>query len=91
MTGSFRVRYHTHLFDFASVYGPLGEGFIHVHHSVPIGTIKEEYKIDPKTDLTPVCPNCHAMIHRAEPPLGVEELRNHVHQTGASSAGSTYD
>jgi 5-methylcytosine-specific restriction enzyme A len=65
-------------FDFSRVYGGLGEGYIHVHHVVPIGKIGKEYKIDPFTDLIPVCPNCHAMIHRAEPPLTVEQLRNHV-------------
>ena len=69
-------------FDFARVYGTLGEGFIHVHHVVPIGKIGERYQIDPMADLIPVCPNCHAMIHRTEPPLTVEQLRNHIHERG---------
>jgi 5-methylcytosine-specific restriction enzyme A len=68
-------------FNFATVYGNLGEGFIHVHHIVPIGEIGKEYKIDPVKDLIPVCPNCHAMIHRTEPALLVEQLRNHLHET----------
>ena len=42
----------------------LGKGFIHVHHIVPIHTIGKGYKVDPSTDLVPVCPNCHAMLHR---------------------------
>lgn len=63
-------------FDFVSVYGSLGAGFIHVHHVVPIGESGEEYEIDPKKDLRPICPNCHAMIHRTEPPLTVEQLRS---------------
>ena len=67
-------------FDFARVYGDLGEGFIHVHHVVPIGKIGKEYKIDPIEDLIPICPNCHAMIHRAEPPLTVEQLRQHINE-----------
>jgi 5-methylcytosine-specific restriction enzyme A len=65
-------------FDFAGVYGDLGRGYIHVHHVVPIGKIRKEYKIDPIADLVPVCPNCHAMIHRTEPPLTVEQLRHHI-------------
>jgi 5-methylcytosine-specific restriction protein A len=67
-------------FDFSRVYGSLGEGFIHVHHIIPIGQIGEQYEINPITDLVPVCPNCHAMIHRMEPPLTIEELRKHIHE-----------
>ena len=55
-------------FNFAKAYGALGDGFIHVHHIVPIGEIGKQYEIDPKKDLIPVCPNCHAMIHHVEPP-----------------------
>lgn len=50
--------------DFRDKYGDLGEGFIHVHHLVPIHSIGKEYKIDYKNDLIPVCPNCHAMLHK---------------------------
>ena len=65
-------------FDFVRIYGAFGEGFIHVHHVVPIGKIGKEYTIDPIADLVPVCPNCHAMIHRVEPPVTVEQLRSHI-------------
>lgn len=61
--------------DFSERYGPLGTGFIHVHHRVPIASIGTEYSVDPISDLVPVCPNCHAMLHRHEPPLKIEELR----------------
>lgn len=50
--------------DFAKKYGQIGEGFIHVHHIVPLSTIGEDYIVDPVNDLIPVCPNCHAMLHR---------------------------
>lgn len=68
-------------FDFEDAFGDLGSGFIHVHHIVPIGSIRDEYEVDPITDLVPVCPNCHAMIHRVEPPLTVEQLREHLAKT----------
>lgn len=51
-------------FDFYKTYGELGKGFIEVHHIIPISTIGQSYKIDPINDLRPVCPNCHAMLHR---------------------------
>jgi len=62
-------------FNFETAYGPLGEHFIHVHHIVPIGAVGNEYSVDPAKDLIPVCPNCHAMIHRVNPPLTIEQLR----------------
>lgn len=63
-------------FNFGDIFGELGEGFIHVHHLVPISERDEEYEIDPIHDLRPVCPNCHAMLHRESPPLSIDELRN---------------
>ena len=32
--------------------------------------------LDPINDLIPVCPNCHAMLHRRIPPYTPEELKN---------------
>ncbi len=62
-------------FDFKERYGALGEGFIHVHHVVPLADIGEEYQVDPIKDLSPVCPNCHAMLHKRQPPYSVDELK----------------
>ena len=50
--------------NFGDEYGSVGEGFIHVHHLRPLYTIKHDYVVNYKKDLIPVCPNCHAMIHR---------------------------
>ena len=61
--------------NFKNVYGQLGEGFIHVHHLTPLSKIGKEYKLDPIEHLRPVCPNCHAMIHRSKPELTIEELK----------------
>lgn len=62
-------------FDFEQKYGTLGKGFIHVHHIVPVSELGPDYKINPQTDLVPVCPNCHAMIHKRNPPYMVDELK----------------
>lgn len=51
-------------FDFEKIYGQLGKDFIHVHHIIPLSKIDSTYRIDYKNDLIPICPNCHAMIHR---------------------------
>jgi 5-methylcytosine-specific restriction protein A len=61
--------------SFSERYGDLGEGFIHVHHLTPISMIGESYSLDPIEDLRPVCANCHAMLHRQDPPLSIEHLR----------------
>jgi 5-methylcytosine-specific restriction protein A len=62
-------------FDFVKFYGDLGKDFIHVHHVKPISEIGEEYCVDPIKDLLPVCPNCHAMMHRRKPCCSPEEVR----------------
>jgi len=61
-------------FDFGIQFGKIGEGFIHVHHIVPVSQIGEEYEIDPITDLRPLCANCHAMIHAKWPPFTITEI-----------------
>ncbi|HEY6320259.1 MAG TPA: HNH endonuclease [Thermoanaerobaculia bacterium] len=60
---------------FEDRYGSLGAGFIHVHHIVPISELGPGYMLNPIEDLRPVCPNCHAMLHRQRPPLSIEALR----------------
>lgn len=64
--------------SFGETYGEFAEGFIHVHHIKKLSEIKEEYKVDAENDLRPVCPNCHAMLHRKLDDgsfLSIEELR----------------
>lgn len=63
--------------NFEEKYGEIGRNFIHVHHIVPISTIGQEYQIDPEKDLVPVCPNCHAMLHKGQNGnvLTVQELK----------------
>lgn len=61
-------------FNFYHYYGYLGDGFIHIHHIVPVSEIGGRYIIDPENDLMPVCPNCHSMLHRRKPALMPKEL-----------------
>ncbi|WP_236721413.1 HNH endonuclease [Trichormus sp. NMC-1] len=63
-------------FNFEKKYGEIGQGFIHVHHLIPLSEIDQEYEVDPIKDLRPVCPNCHAMIHRKNPPYTIEQIKN---------------
>lgn len=63
-------------FNFEKKYGDIGKEYIHVHHLNQISNIGRVYEIDPINDLRPVCPNCHAMLHRKNPPYEIEELRN---------------
>lgn len=60
--------------NFENLYGQIGKEFIHVHHTKEISSVGQEYEINPKTDLVPVCPNCHAMLHRKKPAYKISEL-----------------
>lgn len=67
-------------FSFGAVYGQVGEGYIHVHHLRPLSEIRGEYVVDPVEDLRPVCPNCHAVLHRRIPAYSIEEVRSFLRQ-----------
>lgn len=78
-------------FNFEARYGEAAAGYIQVHHIVPIAKIGKEYRLDPVTDLQPVCPNCHAVIHRREPPFSIDEVRQMLeldHENADESGGS---
>lgn len=72
------------LFDFAQTFGSIGQGFIHVHHITPISSRGGEYQVNPLKDLIPLCPNCHAMVHRRNPPYSIEELKT-IYQSNMNS------
>lgn len=66
-------------FDFEKTYGVVGMDFIHVHHLKPLSEIGESYEVNPVDDLRPVCPNCHAIIHkRKNPPFTIEEVQDFI-------------
>lgn len=68
-------------FNFQEKFGELGQSFIHVHHVIDISTIGKEYSVDPKADLIPVCPNCHAMLHKKKPAYTVSELKEIINKS----------
>jgi hypothetical protein len=63
---------------FEQEFGDVGKGYINVHHISPLSTSGAR-DTHPVNDLCPVCPNCHAMLHRGESivgrPYSIEELR----------------
>ena len=59
-------------YNFENQFGPVGQGYIHVHHVVPLANVNAEYVVDPIKDLRPVCPNCHAMLHKSD--LSIDDL-----------------
>lgn len=60
--------------DLVSVYGEVARGYIQVHHLRPLSEVGEQYEVNPYTDLIPVCPNCHAMLHQCQPAYTPDEL-----------------
>lgn len=65
-------------FNFRNFYGAAGEGVIEVHHLVPVHLMTEASVVDPRTELVPLCSNCHTLVHRIDPPYTLTELRDFV-------------
>lgn len=66
-------------FDFEKTYGDRGKGYIEIHHINPLSQVDSEHPVNPKTDLIPVCSNCHRMIHRKkENVLSISEIKTMV-------------
>lgn len=67
-------------FDFYATYGEIGRNFIHIHHLKPLSELggEKEVAVD---DLRPVCPNCHAMLHRKKKGVySISELKKKMRQ-----------
>lgn len=73
--------------ELSGMYGEIAAGLIHVHHLKPISAMGQEYKVDPTRDLIPICPNCHAVAHRRDPPLSPKEIRNLLRKRRGNGAG----
>lgn len=70
-------------FDFEKTYGELGRRYIQVHHKIPVSKMGPGYKVNPLTDMIPVCANCHAMLHRTDPPVDPEKLKEIIRKQSA--------
>jgi 5-methylcytosine-specific restriction protein A len=75
-------------FRFGEKYGGIGDGYVEVHHLTPVSLMNGGARVNPMTDLVPVCANCHAMLHRQSPPLAVEDLRAQIRQPTPVIPGS---
>lgn len=63
-------------FNFEKAYGHLGESFIEAHHLTPLAELEGSVVfLNPKSDFSVLCSNCHRMIHRSEFVNKVEEFR----------------
>jgi len=66
-------------FDFYSVYGEIGKGFIEIHHKKPLFQYEDEdtnlFLNEAIIRVAPLCSNCHRIIHRnRNSVLEVEDL-----------------
>lgn len=61
--------------EMSEVYGPEMKGYIHVHHIEPLAKCGVRHVVDPVRDLRPICPNCHAFLHHADPPISIGRAR----------------
>ena len=75
-------------FNFEDFYGDsIGKGFIEIHHTKPIFKYEDEDLENTLTNaiknLTPVCSNCHRMIHRNwNKPLEIQMLIENINTHG---------
>ncbi len=56
-------------------YQGLDRDVIHVHHLRPLSDIRGDYRVNPRTDLIPICPLCHAVVHSRIPAYTPDEVR----------------
>lgn len=68
-------------------YGPLASGYVEIHHLIPVSSMDGPATVDPRTDLVPLCANCHRMAHRKWPPYTPTELRASISHQNPSTAG----
>jgi len=75
-------------FNFTDFYGAeIGGNFIEIHHVKPIFQYEDQNLVvtirDAVQNLTPVCSNCHRMIHRNwSKPLEIQVLINGINTNG---------
>lgn len=53
--------------DPRATYGMAHGAVLEVHHLQPLSSLNEPRIYDPQTDLVPLCPNCHRVVHTKRP------------------------
>ena len=62
-------------FDFETFYGPRASECAIVHHLKPFTTNNNKQRKTTVKDVRVVCANCHYVIHRTNPPMSVNKMR----------------
>lgn len=65
-------------FNFEKFYGAVGEGIVEIHHLEPVHLMEKVRIVDPRTELVPLCSNCHTLVHKIDPPYTMSELQHFV-------------
>lgn len=56
------------------IYGVEPKTLIHIHHLTPVSEMGGSKTVNPRTDLVPLCPNCHNFAHKRNPPYTPDEI-----------------
>lgn len=73
-------------FDAGQIYGSEFDGWIHVHHVIALSEIGSEHTTIVETDLIPVCPNCHMVLHaKKDGVYSPEEVREMIKNNGGNN------
>ena len=67
-------------------YGSIGHEYIHVHHIIPVSRMGEVRVVNPHSELIPVCPNCHYMLHASDPPIEPSKLKEIIAGDGLQNS-----
>ena len=66
-------------FNFETLYGEAGKGYIEVHHLNPLAertdTLADGPRVTTADEVVPLCANCHRVVHRSGRALTLEALK----------------
>lgn len=66
------------------LYGVEPKSIIHIHHLTPLSQMGETKPVNPRTELVPLCPNCHNFAHKRNPPYTPEEISAAINTSNES-------
>lgn len=67
--------------DLKKIYST-SKSLLEVHHIEPLSELDAPKKYDPRTDLVPLCPNCHRAIHSRVPAFDLETIKKRLADNG---------